>query len=142
MPGISRVIRDDEDEPVVNFVLHQGTGVSGVVYLPDKSALAGAEVVLVMPSQPAFIKNGRPPDSIHHRVVKTSADGHFAFPPQESPFTILALHDRGFAEQIIDAKPSSPYELTIEPWGRIEGTLRIANWPGATQPVSRPSHRW
>ena len=38
MPGISRVIRDDEDEPVVNFVLHKGAGVSGVVHLPDKCA--------------------------------------------------------------------------------------------------------
>ena len=77
-----------------------------------------------MPSQPAFITNGRPPDSIDHRVVKTGADGRFAFPPQEPPYTILVLHDRGFAEQTVDAKPSAASDLTVEPWGRIEGTLR------------------
>ncbi len=136
MPGISRVIHDDEDEPVVNFVLHKGAGISGVVHLPDRLPLAGADVVLVSPSQPAFIKNGRQPASIHHRLVKSGVDGRFTFPPQEPPYTILVLHDRGFAEQIIDAKPSATYELIIKPWGRIEGTLRIAKRPGAGEPVS------
>ena len=49
MPAVSRVIRDDEDDPVVNFVLHKGAGISGVVQLPDGTPLAGAEVVLVSP---------------------------------------------------------------------------------------------
>jgi thiol-disulfide isomerase/thioredoxin len=111
-------------------------GVAGVAHLPDKTPLAGADVVLVMPSQPAFIENGRAPDSIQHRVVKTGADGRFTFPPQEPPYTILVLHDRGFAEQNIDATPASAYNLTIEPWGRIEGTLRIGNRPGAGEPMS------
>ena len=48
MPAVSRVIRDDEDDPVVNFVLHKGAGVSGVVHLPDGTPLAGADVVLVV----------------------------------------------------------------------------------------------
>src|SRR5262249_31194750 len=67
---------------------------------------------------------------------KTGADGRFSFPPQEPPYTILALHDRGFAEQTIGAKAPSAYELTIQPWGRIEGTLRIGKQVGAIQPVS------
>ena len=79
MPAVSRVIRDEEDEPVVNFVLQQGVVVAGVAYLPDKTPLSGADVVLVMPSQPAFIKNGRAPDSIQHCVVKTGANGRFTF---------------------------------------------------------------
>jgi RNA polymerase sigma factor (sigma-70 family) len=138
MPEVSRVIHDDEDEPVVNFALHKGAGVSGIVHLPDKSPLAGADVVLVLPSQPAFIKNGRPPTGIQHRLVKSGADGRFTFPPQEPPYTILVLHDRGFAEQTqtIDGKPAANYDLTIKPWGRIEGTLRIGNRPGAGEPVS------
>ena len=136
MPEVSRVIRDDEEEPVVNFVLHKGAGVSGVVHLPDQSPLAGADVVLVLPSQPAFIKNGQPPKSVHHRQVESGVDGRFTFPPQEPPYTILVLHDRGFAEQTIGAEPSTGYDLTIKPWGRIEGTLRIGNRPGAREPVS------
>ena len=76
---------------MINFVLHKGSGVSGVVRLPDGSALAGADVVLVTPSQPAFITNGRPPDRDGNRVVKTGPDGRFAFPAQEPPYTIVVL---------------------------------------------------
>ena len=137
MPAVSRVIRDDEDDPVVNFVLHKGAGISGIVHLPDGAPLAGADVVLVSPSQPAFLTNGRPPTGNDHRVVKTGVDGRFAFPPQEPPYTIVVLHDRGFAEQTIrnaDAPP--PADLTVRPWGRIEGTLRIGRRPGAGQTLN------
>ena len=101
MPAVSRVIRDDEDNPVVNFVLQKGAGIAGVVQLPDGTPLAGADVVLVSPSQPAFLTNGLPPRGNDHRIVKTGGDGHFTFPPQEPPYTIVVLHDRGFAEQTI-----------------------------------------
>ncbi len=136
MPGVSRVIHDDEDEPVVNFVLQKDAGISGIVRLPDGAPLVGADVVLVSPSQPAFINNGRPPESVQHRVVKAGADGRFAFPSQEPPFTILALHDRGFAQQTIDTSPPSTFDLTTRPWGRVEGVLRVGNRPGAGLPVS------
>jgi RNA polymerase sigma factor (sigma-70 family) len=131
MPAVSRVIRDEEDDPVVNFVLHRGAGVSGIVHSPDGETLAGADVVLVVPSQPAFLANGLPPTGNDHRVVKTGGDGRFAFPPQEPPYTIVVLHDRGFAERTTrDGQAPPPADLTVRPWGRIEGTLRIGNRPG------------
>jgi RNA polymerase sigma factor (sigma-70 family) len=136
MPEVSRLIRDDEDEPVINFVLHKAGGVSGAVHLPNGSPLAGADVVLVVPSQPAFIINGQPPTGDDHRVVKSGADGRFAFPAQEPPFTVLVLHDRGFAGQASDSKPSAVYDLAIKPWGRIEGIQRIGSRPGADQTLS------
>jgi RNA polymerase sigma factor (sigma-70 family) len=135
-PAVSRLIRDDEDAPVINFVLHKGAGVTGVVHLPDGSPAAGADVVLVTPSQPAFIIDGRPPDRDGNRVVKTRPDGHFAFPAQEPPYTIVALHDLGFAEQRIGATPSPACDMTVKPWGRIEGMLRIGTRPWAGQSLN------
>ena len=88
-----------------------------------------------MPSQPAFIKNGSPPDGIQHRIAKTDAAGRFAFPPQEPPFTLLVLHDSGFAERTFDADPDSTCDLTIKPWGRIDGTLRFGDRPGAAETI-------
>jgi RNA polymerase sigma factor (sigma-70 family) len=137
MPAVSRVIRDDEDDPVVNFVLHKSAGISGIVHLPDSAPLAGADIVLVSPSQPAFITNGLPPTGNDHRVVKTGIDGRFAFPAQEPPYTIVVLHDRGFAEQTIrKAEVPPPADLTVRPWGRIEGTLRIGGRPGTGQTLN------
>jgi protocatechuate 3,4-dioxygenase beta subunit len=137
MPAVSRVIRDDEDDPVINFVLHKGASIAGIVRSPDGSPLAGADVVLVSPSQPAFFTNGMPPTGRDHRVVKTGVDGRFAAPAQEPPYTIVVLHDRGFAEQTnrnADAPP--PAVLTVRPWGRIEGTLRIGRQPGIRQTLN------
>ena len=122
---------------MVNFVLHKGSDISGVVHLSESTPLAGADVVLVSPSQPAFFTNGMPPTGNDHRVVKTAIDGRFAFPPQEPPYTIVVLHDRGFAEQTIrsaDVRP--PADLTVRPWGRVEGTLRIGRLPGIGQTLN------
>ena len=137
MPAISRAIRDDEDEPVVNFVLHKGSGVAGDVRLLDGSPLAGADVVLVTSSQPAFINNGQPPNRDGNRAVKSGADGRFAFPAQEPPYRIVVLHDRGFAEQASDANSSSAvFNLTVRPWGRVEGSLRIGSRPAAGESLT------
>jgi RNA polymerase sigma factor (sigma-70 family) len=131
MPAISRVLRDDEDHPVVNFVLRRASNISGVVHLPDGSPLAKADVVLVVPSQPAFLTNGLPPTGNDHRVVKTGGDGRFAFPPDEPPYTVVILHDRGFAEHSVkSAGDAAPAELKVQPWGRIEGMLQIGRRPG------------
>src|SRR5262249_34950449 len=131
-PSVSRVIRDDEDNPVVNFVLEKGQGVEGVVRGPDGSPMAGAEVILVTPSQPAFLANGRLQDPNRaHPVGKTDARGRYTFPPQEPPYTIVALGDRVFAEQTFREANAKPAELTARPWGRVEGTLRLGNRPGA-----------
>jgi RNA polymerase sigma factor (sigma-70 family) len=135
-PKVLRMIYEEEDEPEVNSVLHRGADVSGIVHGPDGSPLAGADVVLVSPSQPAFINNGRPPESLRHRAVKTGADGRFNLPPQEPPYTILVLHDRGFAQQTIAVRLSPTPDLTIQPWGRIEGTLRIGKHPWPDQALS------
>jgi peroxiredoxin len=137
MPGISRLIHGDEQESVINFVLQKATGISGIVRRPDGSALAAADVVLVAPSQPASIRNGQLPYGNDHRTGKTDDKGHFGFPPLEPPFTILVLHYRGFAEKTVDTKPSSePYHLQIQPWGRVEGTLKIGKNPASGQQVS------
>src|SRR6185312_10497261 len=125
---------------IVNFGLRRGTGPAGVVRGSDGKPLAGADVVLVDPSQPFVINNGRPPtrsaQQVDRRFVETGADGRYAFRPQEPPYTIVALHDRGFAEQTIrDANAPPPADLTLRPWGRIEGTLRIGRRPGADETV-------
>ncbi len=97
-PGISRPITEGEANPKVDFELIAGESITGLVKLAGGTPIEGADVVLVVPSQPAFIYNGRPPTSLDHRVVKTGPDGRYSFPPVEPPFTILALDDRGVAQ--------------------------------------------
>jgi RNA polymerase sigma factor (sigma-70 family) len=135
-PGVSRGFNDDEDTVPFMFKLRRGAWVEGVVHGLDSSPLAGADVALVLPSQNTFIRNGQPPDGKDHRVIKTGPDGRFKLPAQEPPYTLLVLHDRGFAERTIAAKASPPFDLAIQPWGRIEGKLRIGKHPGTGEQIS------
>jgi hypothetical protein len=91
----------------------------------------GADVVQVVPSHPAFLTNGQPPSGNDHRIAKTGKDGRFEFPAQEAPYTIVVLHERGFAEHLIrNASDAPPAEWKVKPWGRIEGRLLIGRRPG------------
>src|SRR5205807_2277491 len=69
-------------------------------------------------------------------VVRDSGrDGRFSLPPQDGPYSVVVLHDRGFAA--IGVGPGAPPSaITLRPWGRVEGTLRIGSRPGAKQAVS------
>ena len=136
LPGVSRGFKDDEDTLACMFKLRRGTWTEGMARGPDGLPLAGADVILVLPSEHTFIRNGQPPDRNDHRVLKTGADGRFRFPPQEPPYTILLLHDLGFAEQTIGPNTRSSQDLKVQPWGRIEGTLRIGKRAGTGELIS------
>ena len=137
LPEISRRLKAEEEDAVVHFALHRGSGVSGIVRLPDGSPLAGAEVLLSTLARPVQLNNGRPQAGLSdQRVVKTRADGRFTLPPGEPPYTIVVVDDRGHAELTVKARPAVPYRLTIEPWSRIEGTLRIGRQPAAAQKLN------
>ena len=133
-PGISRPINDGEADPRFDFELVASEAMTGLVKLATGTPVEGADVVLVVPSQPAFIENGRPPTGLDHRVVKTGPDGRYSFPAIEPPFTILALDDRGVA-QARSQDLARNNELILKPWGRIEGTLRVGSQPGAGMPL-------
>ena len=101
--------------------------VAGVVRLTDGSPAAGATVYLATRSRGLYVKDGKPlhPD----RVLSTTTgpDGSFRFPPQPEPGIVVVLDDRGFAERAEDELAGSP--LSLSPWGRVEGVVRINGAP-------------
>ncbi len=126
LPETSRGLKDDEQDAVVHFALHRGSGISGIVRLPDGSPLAGADVLLSTAARPLQLNNGRPQVGMSdQRTVKTRADGRFNLAPSELPYTIVVVHDRGRAVLPVRAGPAGRHELAIVPWGRIEGVLRF-----------------
>lgn len=117
--------------------LKASAGLNGVVQMADGTPVPGASVVAVSDdSQPGM---GVQLQSGHFRswnqqvrVATTDADGKFSVsaPPQTG--TILAVADAGFASAPIDQVRASGV-LTLQDFGRIEGTLTIAGSPGAGQ---------
>lgn len=135
MPGISRVFTDDEGDVAFDFKLKKGTGPGGTAYLPGGAPAAGAEVILCTPSQGAYIENGRNTGKGNSRFVETGSDGKFSFPAQTEAYLLAVIHDDGYAEVTAEELAAEP-NITIEPWGRVEGVLRIGSQVGAGEKVS------
>ena len=122
---------------MVHFALRKGAGISGVIRLPDGSPLAGAEAMLTTQALPAILSNGRfQPAMSDRRIVRSRVDGRFTVPVSEPPYTIVVIHDQGLAERAVLSGPAPALELTIEPWSRVEGTLRFGRQPAGKQKLS------
>lgn len=134
IPALSRGFKDDEGEQVFDFKLKRGADLVGVARLTDGSPLAGAEVVLITPNRAPSLVGGRLANTRDHLVVTTGPDGRFRLPAQNGPASVLVLHDRGTGRRTTEELAESP-EVRVEPWGRIEGLLRIGSRPGADQEV-------
>jgi ABC-type phosphate transport system substrate-binding protein len=120
-PAVSRKIKDDEADVNLDFALERGSGPAGIVLGPDGTPLADAEVTLCT-------------DSVYTRQTTTDAHGRFGFPHLQEPFSILVAHQRGFAHATREQLVASP-TVTVQPWGRIEGTLKFGSRPAADQIV-------
>ena len=140
LPAVSRAFRDAEGPQTFDFKLTRGTppgdpALSGTVQLPDGAPAAGAIVSLATKSQPVRLTEGRDADPQRHPTVKTGTDGRFAFPHQTEPAVILAYHEQGHA-RILEEDFARSHTMTIRPWGRVEGTLKVGPGPGAFQVIA------
>jgi peroxiredoxin len=133
-PGISRRFKDDEGQVHYDFKLEKGTGPTGIVQFPDGKAVSGAEVILCTPSQGAYIRNGRNDQKRDSQFVETKEDGRFSFPAQIDIYSIVVLHDKGYAE-VSSEKLTASSVVTLQPWGRVEGKLLIGKEPGENETV-------
>ncbi|HUW85181.1 MAG TPA: carboxypeptidase regulatory-like domain-containing protein [Phycisphaerae bacterium] len=132
-PGESREFTDDEGQQVYDFELERGTGPSATVHLPDGTPAAGAEVALVIPPTMLFVTNGAVSQGAQVTVA-TDAEGRFSFLPQTGPYAVVVVHEGGVAQLSGEQLAESP-EITLEPWGRVEGTLRIGGRAGADEKI-------
>jgi hypothetical protein len=65
------------------------------------------------------------------RISITDADGKFTLPsPPETGGIVLAVGDPGYSTASVEQLRANP-TLVLQPWGRIEGTLKIGGQPGA-----------
>jgi protein involved in polysaccharide export with SLBB domain len=105
-------------------------GVKGVVRLPDGSPAAGARVALSSGRNIFQVLNGKLERQTYDYITETGANGRYAFPPQENPFAIVAIHEDGW--RLLSSKdiPASG-EIVLQAWARIEGIARIGDRPAA-----------
>ena len=112
--------------------LRKGEDITGVVRLPDGRPAANADVVLCTAGRGLYLRNGRAALDQFPLLARTKTDGRFSFPPEVDPYLLVAIHDQGFA-QVEDR--GAMKAITLQPWARAEGTLRIGNKPGARESI-------
>jgi hypothetical protein len=70
-------------------------------------------------------------------TVRTGADGRFEFSvpqPSDSRMALVVDHEAGYALVSAGELAVNP-EVVVQPWGQIEGVLRIGQTPAANQTV-------
>jgi uncharacterized GH25 family protein len=111
--------------------LKPSAGLSGVVLAPDGSPAPGVNVAVSGGSIRYNIQliNGRLRSyDDHTRIATTDADGRFTIPSVPDDGTVVAAGDPGFARAPL-AEVRSSGIITLQLWGRIEGTLKRQGQP-------------
>jgi hypothetical protein len=131
-PSVSRSFKEDEGALTFDFALKEIVGVSGIVRLHDGRPAANAEIfILSPPGNSSFlgpiISNGKNTRQREDTIlVEADAEGRFLLSPQVEPYSILVLHDEGQAE-VPHQELKQTSMITLQPWARIEGEVRIGN---------------
>jgi RNA polymerase sigma factor (sigma-70 family) len=133
LPAVSPVHENDAGEQAFDARLTRGEWVEGVVRRLDGAPLSGAEVIVVTVNG-IHISGGKTYQREYHPHLLTGADGRYSFSPPAGPYRLIALHDQGYAEAA-SQQLAELRGLTIAPWGRIEGTLRVGGKPLAHEIV-------
>ncbi len=132
-PAVSPFYPNDAGEQVFDVRLEKGDWVTGVVLGQNGAPLAGAEVIVAgIPG--IHLSGGKNYQRDFHPHMLTTGDGRFEFSPPAGPYRLVALHNQGYAEATGEEVAGS-HALTVAPWGRIEGTLRVGGKPLAHQTI-------
>jgi thiol-disulfide isomerase/thioredoxin len=119
-----------------DFELKKGNGFAGTVNLPDGKPAAGIQVALLT-GEYTMLKDaqltGAGSNPGEKNVVTTDAEGKFALPLAYGTEAV-AVGPPGYAEAKLD-ELSGNLALTLQPWGRIEGTVRNGRKPAANTSV-------
>jgi len=135
--AVSDCIRPSEIQEsniVRDFKLDKAAAVTVMVQSPDGRPLPGADVVIA--TGWLRIVNGKIDSRLSEQnlILQTNVNGRFHFVPPVSPYAIVVLSERGYAK-IMPQEFKASQNITLSPWGRIEGTLRIGAQPGVDKLV-------
>src|SRR5262249_43270302 len=123
-PAESRAFQPNEGSQTFDFKLQRDKGFSGLVLLPDGTPAPGVEVALATREHHVSLRSGRFDRDANAPRFTTGPDGRFAFTPPDAKFLLITLSDAGFADASSDEFAKSG-KLVLQPWGRIEGGVRI-----------------
>jgi RNA polymerase sigma factor (sigma-70 family) len=126
------------------FQLNRAADITGSVVLPNGTPAAGAVVILCTGHGHAYMKLPAQFDLTRLGNTKhseTDADGRFCFKPELGIEQIRVAHNEGYGEASLEALASSQV-ITLKPWGRVEGTLKIGNRAAGNETIWLGNWYW
>ena len=129
---------DSLEDVAHDFRLRKAAMLAGIVRGPDGRPLEDVNVTLIGAGFDNPIQSGRlvlGQDVNEPPRIRTGPDGRYAFRPQGRHVSIIAIHDSGFAVRSADDMAASG-DLTLAPWGRVEGLVKIGDRPASGETVA------
>ena len=99
--------------------------IHGVVLLPDGTPGASVQVALGTTEKNVSVGRGKILQGDNSNVATTSKSGGFSFPPTVGARTIIAVNALGFGRVDVSGTNQDAVVIQIQPWGRIEGVLKL-----------------
>ncbi len=134
LPADSRIIKPDEGNATLDLKMKPAKDIVLTIRAPDGKPVAGATAVMAIPGQQVNIFNGREVRYSDLPQQSSGSDGRVDFSPQPGEFAIAVFSDAGSAEVDQNAVAKSA-EITLTPWGRIQGRMMVGSKPAAGQDV-------
>jgi len=135
LPQCSGPIRGLETN--LTILLKKGSGPAAVVLTTDGRPAAGRTVYFSRLKDLVFLEGPKlTPKKASSRVRSMVTDdaGRFSFAPDLDAFGVMVADEAGFAEVRVEDLKASP-EVRLQPWARVEGTLKIGTQPVANETV-------
>jgi thiol-disulfide isomerase/thioredoxin len=135
LPQCSGPIRALETN--LTFQLKKGGGPAGVVLTPEGVPAAGRTVYFSRLNDLVLLEGTNlTPKAVFSPTRSTNTDqaGRFSFEADLDAFSVLVADEAGFAEVRVEDLRASP-QVRLQPWARLEGTLKIGSQPGANQTI-------
>ncbi len=131
-------------ELTINLELVRASNLSGMVQTPDSIAVSGAAVILCAGRDKGYMRAGgilQASGSRNESWVETDKDGQFSLGRKTDERAVVIGHKLGFAEASVEQVQNTGV-ITLRPWGRIEGVLRLTEQTVKGQTVEITNMRW
>ena len=111
--------------------------ITGTVLLPNGQPAVGAQVALGVSGYQLELDQAKLVEASGHGevLVTTDRDGHFILPSAKNAEGVVAVSENGYAELEMHEFTNS-LKIMLQPWGRIEGVLRIGTRLGTNEEVA------
>ena len=115
----SQVFQKGEENLTFDVELKPNPNITGTVFRPDGTPAAGAEIAVGSKGNPVYLLNGRIDRKQTPVVVTADNAGRFAFPAIKGQYTLVAIHDAGYA-------------VARQEWFDTDRTIRLHAFPEVT----------